>query len=60
LKEIVAKAFSTENEFGQAISEDSNKLSMYNAKNALKEFGVVQLSVEQARDTLSLRADFIE
>jgi hypothetical protein len=54
------KAFSNESEFAQVVSEESNKLHVYNAKNALKEFGVVQLSVEQARDILCLRTDFIE
>ncbi len=40
-------------------SEDRN-LVVFNARNALKEFGIISLSCQQARDVLNLRSDFVQ
>ena len=56
LKEIMNKALSSDH----GLYDESQKLSIYNAKNALKEFGIAQLNAHQAREILNLRSDFIE
>ena len=37
-------------------SENDTKIQIYNAKKALKEFGIVQLTCEQAEEILHLRS----
>ncbi len=62
LREIVSKAVSDKNESSGIYmnSNDAAKLSLYNAKNSLKEFGIAQLGVDQAKLILNLRSDFVE
>ena len=38
------------------LSSDDKRIQLYNARNALKEFNVVQLTCEQAEELLSLRS----
>jgi len=37
-------------------SSDEKRIQLYNARNALKEFNVIQLTCEQAEELLSLRS----
>lgn len=60
LKEVLNKALINELDLNLENSIENKKFTMYNAKNALKEIGIVQLSCEQARDILNLRMDFTE
>jgi hypothetical protein len=42
-------------------SIDANRnLALYNGRNSLKEFGVIQLSPQEARVILNLRCDFMD
>lgn len=41
-------------------ANESKKLTVYNARNALKEFGIIQLTIEQANFVLHLRIDYTE
>ena len=66
LKEIIYSALHTDTsstsmnsdliklrQFGR--NDDDRKIQLYNAKNALKEFGIVLLTCEQAEEILHLR-----
>jgi hypothetical protein len=59
LKDMIYKALhdnnADNNETNSISNNENSKLSKYNAKNSLKEFGIVQLSCEQAEDILSRR-----
>ena len=37
-------------------NDDTKRIQLYNAKNALKEFGIIQLNCEQAEEILHLRS----
>ena len=50
LKEIIFKSL-------HSIEESSNNEAVYRASNSLKEFGISQLSSEDAEYVLSLRVD---
>lgn len=57
LKEILAKSLHPDlNQAAQEKPVNSNLLA-YNARNALKEFGILQLSSDEAELILSLRVD---
>ena len=58
LKDILNKALHDYDEYDD-VTDDKN-LVIFNAKNALKEFGIIQLSCKQARDIINLRSDFIQ
>ena len=40
--------------------KQGRNLSLYNARNALKEVGVTNITCEQAKELLYLRTDFSE
>lgn len=42
------------------IHEENRKVLIYNGRNSLREFGVILLGCEEARDILNLRFDFID
>jgi hypothetical protein len=61
LKEVLHKSLHTDTltnktKQDKSISNDIN-LAVYNASNALKEFGISQLTCEDAELVLSLRVD---
>jgi hypothetical protein len=60
LKDILNKALNDYDNLNNMDPNDDKNLIIFNAKNALKEFGIIQLSCKQARDVLNLRSDFIQ
>ncbi|CAF0708520.1 unnamed protein product [Brachionus calyciflorus] len=61
LKDTLDKALEIEFTVSmQQPNDDSRKLKLYSAKNALKEFGIVQLTCEQVRTILCSRCDLME
>lgn len=58
LKDVLKNALSeTES---SSYDDENKKVLLYNGRNALKEFGVVQLSCEEARTILNLRCDYVD
>jgi hypothetical protein len=57
IKDIIYSALHTNNDNDYTNDNDDNKrIQLYNAKNALKEFGIIQLNCEQAEEILHLRS----
>ena len=57
IKEILNNALG---EIGEKSDNQGRNLSLYNARNALKEIGVTNITCEQAKEVLYLRTDFSE
>ncbi len=57
IKELLNNALGGEDD--KSDKQDRN-LSLYNARNALKEVGVTHITCEQAKEILYLRTDFSE
>ena len=73
LKDVLNKAFINSEADGGGGGSDSvnifsdsgmddgkRRILLYNARNSLKELGVIQLSVQEARVILNLRCDFTD
>lgn len=46
--------------FSDPATDENRRLLLYNGRNALREFGVIQLSCEEARTLLNLRCDYVD
>lgn len=58
LKEILNKALMDDAQFELNNESCKNKL-VYEANKALKDFGVIKLDIQQAKEVLDLRCDFV-
>ncbi len=59
IKDIIYSALHTtnnDNDYANNNDDDAKRIQLYNAKNALKEFGIIQLNCEQAEEILHLRS----